>query len=123
MELPVHIAERIRGIVQNTAKHGGHVDNEAARYGEFRFWQPSVPFGYSDRMAPFGTLMMIPRGLCTIALCFSFDGPRCRRGTTQLARRAPSVAAPWPVGLRELQRSRADIRRANVRRLCVLPQM
>src|SRR5260370_37709748 len=33
MELPVHIADRIRDLVASTSTEGGHVDNEAARYG------------------------------------------------------------------------------------------
>jgi hypothetical protein len=31
--LPEHIAERIRSIVASTPAVGGHIDNEAARYG------------------------------------------------------------------------------------------
>ena len=33
MDLPPHIAERIRELVAATSTKGGHVDNEAARYG------------------------------------------------------------------------------------------
>jgi hypothetical protein len=33
MELPVHIADRIRSLVATTSTEGGHVDNEAAGYG------------------------------------------------------------------------------------------
>jgi hypothetical protein len=31
--LPVEIAQRIRSVVASTPKEGGHLDNEAARYG------------------------------------------------------------------------------------------
>jgi hypothetical protein len=33
MVLPEHIAQRIREIVARTSTSGGHIDNEAARYG------------------------------------------------------------------------------------------
>lgn len=33
MGLPAHIAERIRSAVAGTSTEGGHIDNEAARYG------------------------------------------------------------------------------------------
>ncbi|HEY2404670.1 MAG TPA: hypothetical protein VGI10_01640 [Polyangiaceae bacterium] len=33
MDLPAHIADRIRTFVATTGKDGMHVDNEAARYG------------------------------------------------------------------------------------------
>src|SRR6185369_5990579 len=33
VDLPAHIAERIRAVVASTSKEGGHVDSEAARYG------------------------------------------------------------------------------------------
>src|ERR1700744_2983406 len=33
MVLPEHIAQRIQAIVARTSTVGGHIDNEAARYG------------------------------------------------------------------------------------------
>jgi hypothetical protein len=33
VNLPAHIAERIRTVVATASKEGGHVDAEAARYG------------------------------------------------------------------------------------------
>ena len=88
MVLPEHVAERIRSLVASTPSSGGHVDNEAAKYGGIAVMGT---VGATWLLRPDGSLWEVddehwPR----------IEGPRLRRLASSTHRR-PTLYAETPV--------------------------